>query len=252
MFRRWTRLSQSKCSSENAGNSHSTVQETYSPCVGKRWGKGRKWENTFVNSLIIHFHTQTPMHGSTPQKCVDVRCRLTFSNHLQTFLDERQHWIPTHRHECWYIFNSKPLLLSRIRTIQWLMDQPNWLEKQNLNSWKRTQCPPWPTPQSHSVRPSRLWLPLSRVQETHLSPHNTASKGEATSWARIAAVRQRNSPSLPLLLPPLASPIPPPILRCWIISLCYLPGSTPWAPVFKHSENVTAWKFLLSVRWGHR
>lgn len=63
--------------------------------------------------------------------------------------------------------------------------------------------------------------PLPPVQEMHLSPQGIASEGEdeAAGWARIASVHKRNSPSLPLLLPPLVSPVPPPILRWWIISL---------------------------------
>lgn len=81
----------------------------------------------------------------------------------------------------------------------WLMDQPNWLEKQNLNSWTRTQCPPWPTPRSHSVRPSRLWL----GQETHLSPHNTASKGRSNQLSQNC---RRSPKEFPFPSPPSPSP----------------------------------------------
>lgn len=46
---------------------HYTVQKPYSHRCDKEVGKRKKRENTTVNSDTIHFHTQTPMHSSTPQ-----------------------------------------------------------------------------------------------------------------------------------------------------------------------------------------
>lgn len=156
--------------------------------------------------------------------------------------------IPIHHQECWYPCNSKSLLLYRILLVQWLLDRSDWLEKQNLNSWRRTQClPRQPHGVSRCLHQGSAGL-LSQVQEMH----NTASEDRTKEPAEpeLPPVHKRNSPHLPsppLPLTPLSSLVPPPILRWWIMSLSYLPGSTPGAPVFKHSGNVTAWKFLLSV-----
>lgn len=131
-----------------------------------------------MNSVIIHFHTHTLMHGSTPPKLVNARYRVTFSNHLQTLLGERQHWIPLHHPRHRHTFDPKPLLLSRTRAVQWLMDQSNRWEKQNLNSCKRTQgFPSQPQGVTGCLHQGSDCL-LPPVQEMHLSPQGTASEGE--------------------------------------------------------------------------
>lgn len=164
-----------------------------------------KSENIFVNSVIIHFHTHTPMHSSIPPKLVDARCRLTFPNHLQTLLGERQHWIPLHHHKHWHTFDSKPLLLSRTRAAQWLMDQSNRLEKQNLNSWKRTQCLPQPTPRSHWVPPSRVWLSASSSSGN--APFPTGHSLWRRGWSsRLSQNCLRSQKEFPLPSPPSPSP----------------------------------------------
>lgn len=142
----------------------------------------------------------------------------------------------------WHTLNSRPVFLDQKAPTA--HGSSTWFKNKTLTSERE--------PKACRVSRARVWLfTCSGLRKAPFSVHTATEQGKGTGWARTAAAHKRNSPSLPLrFLPSLLLSLPQ--HRWWIISLCYLPWSTPWAPVFKHSENLTAWKFLLSIRWGQR
>lgn len=98
-------------------------------CVGKTWGKGKKLENIFIYSVLIHFHT----HKCTVQNEVQVN----FKNHFRMD-SQASARLPTAllsylQSRTGTPLNSKSLFSDMIRMLKLPMDQSARFEKQNLN-----------------------------------------------------------------------------------------------------------------------
>lgn len=109
-FSRWVGASGSKRSYWHAGESFQRqFRSLILTGVRKIWEERRKWENIFVNAVIIPLSTRVHWCRALLPKACRCEVQANFQNHLQTQLDARQHRAPRITRNAGTPFNSKPL-----------------------------------------------------------------------------------------------------------------------------------------------